>query len=292
MKETLTTLKFAERAKKIKNKAVVNEENNEKVYQKKYLQAMAELTKLRESLKSGQVVSSIPDTSFLMKDNFDALNQTISRVQTEVATFTGEIKELTNENSELKQTFDKAQKEASSFRSSSQFRLNLYSSKEQKQIEQFFSKYLSSGCQDQLLVSELGPMKMLIDKLTQENGDLLKQIERNPVAIQHLAKVTELQGKLDSFTKQLDPQGNLQPSSVIFKLNSLESLQDSINSNLLKILERIQEEQMNATVSTGCDDQDAHMDDGQIESSDHSKKLIASLSKHTKVEMEDVKKRY
>ena len=34
MKETLTTLKFAERAKKIKNKAVVNEENNEKVFQK------------------------------------------------------------------------------------------------------------------------------------------------------------------------------------------------------------------------------------------------------------------
>ena len=34
------------------------------------------------------------------------------------------------------------------------------------------------------------------------------------------------------------------------------------------------------------------MDDGQISSTEPSKKLIASLSKHTKIEMEDVKKRY
>jgi hypothetical protein len=32
MKETLSTLKFAERAKKIKNRAVVNEELGEKYY--------------------------------------------------------------------------------------------------------------------------------------------------------------------------------------------------------------------------------------------------------------------
>jgi len=32
IRETLTTLKFAERAKKIKNKAIVNEENNEKYF--------------------------------------------------------------------------------------------------------------------------------------------------------------------------------------------------------------------------------------------------------------------
>jgi len=33
-KETLSTLKFAERAKKIKNKAIVNEENNVNFYKK------------------------------------------------------------------------------------------------------------------------------------------------------------------------------------------------------------------------------------------------------------------
>ena len=37
IKETLSTLRFAERAKKIKNKAVINEENNEGYFQKKYL---------------------------------------------------------------------------------------------------------------------------------------------------------------------------------------------------------------------------------------------------------------
>jgi len=36
IRETLSTLKFAERAKKIKNKAIVNEENNEKCFQNKY----------------------------------------------------------------------------------------------------------------------------------------------------------------------------------------------------------------------------------------------------------------
>ena len=36
IRETLSTLKFAERAKKIKNKAIVNEENNEKYFQNKY----------------------------------------------------------------------------------------------------------------------------------------------------------------------------------------------------------------------------------------------------------------
>jgi hypothetical protein len=32
IRETISTLKFAERAKKIKNKAIVNEENNEKYF--------------------------------------------------------------------------------------------------------------------------------------------------------------------------------------------------------------------------------------------------------------------
>ena len=42
----------------------------------------------------------------------------------------------------------------------------------------------------------------------------------------------------------------------------------------------------------GQNDQDTHMDDGQIDSSDPHKKLISSLSKHTKIELEDVKQRY
>lgn len=47
MKETLSTLQFAERAKKIKNKAVVNEENNEKYFKKKYMELMQEVAQMR-----------------------------------------------------------------------------------------------------------------------------------------------------------------------------------------------------------------------------------------------------
>lgn len=46
-KETLSTLKFAERAKKIKNKAVVNEENNVNYYKKQILLLQKELEQLR-----------------------------------------------------------------------------------------------------------------------------------------------------------------------------------------------------------------------------------------------------
>lgn len=49
MRETISTLKFAERAKKIKNKAVVNEDGDERMFQKKYL----ELLKQVEQMKSG-----------------------------------------------------------------------------------------------------------------------------------------------------------------------------------------------------------------------------------------------
>ena len=47
IKETLSTLRFAERAKKIKNKAVINEENNEGYFQKKYLQLVKEVTEMK-----------------------------------------------------------------------------------------------------------------------------------------------------------------------------------------------------------------------------------------------------
>ena len=43
IKETLSTLKFAERAKKIKNKAKINEENNERYFQKKYMELLKEV---------------------------------------------------------------------------------------------------------------------------------------------------------------------------------------------------------------------------------------------------------
>jgi hypothetical protein len=45
------------------------------------------------------------------------------------------VKDLTNENSELRDTFDKTTKEIESFKKQTNFRLSLYSSKENKQID-------------------------------------------------------------------------------------------------------------------------------------------------------------
>jgi kinesin family member 15 len=49
IKETLSTLKFAERAKKIKNKAKINEENNEKYFQKKYMDLLKEIAQMKQN---------------------------------------------------------------------------------------------------------------------------------------------------------------------------------------------------------------------------------------------------
>ena len=50
MKETLSTLKFAERAKRIKNKAIVNEENNEAYFKKKYMELLKEINTMKSGL--------------------------------------------------------------------------------------------------------------------------------------------------------------------------------------------------------------------------------------------------
>ena len=50
MKETLSTLKFAERAKRIKNKAIVNEENNEAYFKKKYMELLKEMNAIKSGL--------------------------------------------------------------------------------------------------------------------------------------------------------------------------------------------------------------------------------------------------
>ena len=52
MKETLSTLKFAERAKKIKNKAIVNEENNESYFKKKYMELLEEIKTMKSGLQN------------------------------------------------------------------------------------------------------------------------------------------------------------------------------------------------------------------------------------------------
>ena len=115
------------------------------------------------------------------------------------------VKDFTNENMELRSTFEKTQKEIDNFKKSTNFRLSLYQSKEQKMVEQFFGKYLNPANSSDLLVSELDPLKQLVDKLKEENSLLKKQVELNPTAVEKNAKVTELQGRIDSLQKELDP---------------------------------------------------------------------------------------
>jgi hypothetical protein len=107
------------------------------------------------------------------------------------------IKEQVCENQELKSTFESAQKEMESFKKSTNFRLNLFQSKENKQINDFFTKFMSpSANTDSLVISELAPMKELLVKLREENSLLKKQLEANPVALEKHAKMIELQTKL------------------------------------------------------------------------------------------------
>jgi len=57
MKETLSTLKFAERAKKIKNKAIVNEENGEGYFKKKYMQLLKDMDHIKQGVQTGPMPS-------------------------------------------------------------------------------------------------------------------------------------------------------------------------------------------------------------------------------------------
>lgn len=52
IKETLSTLKFAERAKKIQNKAKINEENNDGFFKKMYNGLLNQVQLLKQGLKN------------------------------------------------------------------------------------------------------------------------------------------------------------------------------------------------------------------------------------------------
>ena len=76
IRETLSTLQFAERAKKIKNKAVVNEEAN---YQKKYFELMKEV----EMLRKGQVPQQVVIQEQVCNPVNDQAAETILQLQEE-----------------------------------------------------------------------------------------------------------------------------------------------------------------------------------------------------------------
>ena len=93
------------------------------------------------------------------------------------------MKESQEENQELRSTFAKTSAALDSFKGTTNFRLNLFQSKEAKQINDFFTKYLSPSNQDELVVAELGPMKALVAKLREEITILKKQVDSNPLYV-------------------------------------------------------------------------------------------------------------
>lgn len=60
IRETISTLKFAERAKKIKNKAVVNEENTENFYQRKFFELQKEIALMRQQQSLDTTKQTVP----------------------------------------------------------------------------------------------------------------------------------------------------------------------------------------------------------------------------------------
>lgn len=66
---------------------------------------------------------------------FTSINDNVSKIQTELQNMISCIKDMSAENQEFKSTFEMASKEFDSFKKSTNFRLSLYQSKEQKFID-------------------------------------------------------------------------------------------------------------------------------------------------------------
>ena len=140
----------------------------------------------------------------MQSNDFVTLQENISQVQKELNSIIVNIKDQTSENCELRSTFEKSQKDIESFKKTTNFRMNLFQSKEAKQINDFFTKYLNPETES-LMVKELKPLKDLLAKIREENSILKKQLELNPVAVEKGAKVMELQKRLDHYEQQFDP---------------------------------------------------------------------------------------
>lgn len=231
-------------------------------------------------------VAELNESVCYQAQDFAVIQDQINQVQKELSSVATNIKEQTNENIELKSTFESAQREMDSFKKSTNFRLNLFQSKESKQINDFFAKFLSpSSGTDSLVISELTPLKDLLNKIREENNILKRQLEANPVALEKHAKMIELQFKLSALENQLDPNGNLKPSSLLAKLGSIEKVQLAINSTLMSILEKIEHDR--AAAPEKDNDGDATM------STHDSKSYLTSLSKRSRaVDIAELKLKY
>ena len=117
IRETLSTLKFAERAKKIKNKARVNEQANESFFKKKY----EELVKEIELMKNGKVSPKLGNLT--SSDNMPEMMRQLKGVQ-------GGLRDMLEDSAELRAHNQRFATEFEHYRQQTNFRLNLHQSRE------------------------------------------------------------------------------------------------------------------------------------------------------------------
>ena len=123
IRETMSTLRFAERAKKIKNKARVNEENNEGFFKKKYNDLLKEM----EIMRGGKISPSTKSP------------QDLGSLGKELAEVGYSLKEMLEENEELRAENVKAVKEFESFKTQTNMRLNFHQSRDAQALKKFFA---------------------------------------------------------------------------------------------------------------------------------------------------------
>ena len=86
IKETISTLKFAELAKRIKNKAVINEDSDEGKFKKLYMDCLKQLNLMKQrgvspiSAFTSSLQNETLDQSVIVKSDFDQINNNLNQV--------------------------------------------------------------------------------------------------------------------------------------------------------------------------------------------------------------------
>ena len=99
-----------------------------------------------------------------------------------------------------------------SFKQSTNFRMNLYQSKEYKQVSEFFKKY---NQQNSSAPEELWGLQKVIERQQAEIKELKKTIEINPLAAERHAKCLKLEAQIKLFNSIFDQNGSLKIDSFM-----------------------------------------------------------------------------
>ena len=86
---------------------------------------------------------SLDETAIVADADITAIHDDLKGVQRDLKEFQGTLRDLLEDNEELRAECLKCCKEFDSFRSSTNFRLSLYQSKEIQNVKAFFAKFLA-----------------------------------------------------------------------------------------------------------------------------------------------------